>query len=346
MKILAVTGLGKMELQESEIPKITSNQVLIQVAYCGVCGSDLPRYFEGGVHAFPQVLGHEFSGVVTEVGSEVRKLKKGDRVAVAPLIPLTPPEDWAGNNPAMGGEYSFIGSRQQGAMAEFIAVPERNCIKVPDSLPLDKAALVEPLTVAIHGVERLKIKAGTSVLVLGSGTIGLLVIAVLRARGVGEIVAVDVSDNKLKLAQKVGADAVINPLKESLEEYYSAHANPEVVIETAGSPITQKQSLQFVSKMGQICYVGTMTKPITFEPEEFEQILRKEVILTGAWMSYSSPFPGYEWDAALRYLDTGEVDVTPFITGVYSLEDKALPFDLLVKEGSEHIKVLYKINQL
>lgn len=344
LKALVVTDVANMELLDMDRPKIKDDEVLVKVAFCGICGSDLPRFFDGGVHAFPQVLGHEFSGVVEEIGATVTKLKKGDRVAVAPLVPLTPPEDWAGNNPAMGGKYSFIGSRQQGAMAEFVAVPEENCVIVPDSLPLDEAALVEPLTVAIHGVERLNLRAGATVLVLGAGTIGLLTVAVLRARGVGSIVVVDLNSKKLAAAKLVGADVGINPNEFSLEDYYDKNDLPEIVVETAGSHVTQKQALDFVSKMGQIAYIGTMTKPISFEPEEFEQILRKEVTITGAWMSYSGPFPGFEWTAALRYMDSKVLDISSLITGYFALEDKEKPFELMVEKESPQIKLLYKIS--
>lgn len=343
MKALAVVDTKKFELQDIDKPSISKDEVLVKVAYCGICGSDLPRYFEGGVHSFPQILGHEFSGVIEEVGSNVKEIKAGDRVAVAPLVPLTPPEDWAGNNPAMGEKYSFVGSRQQGAMAEYVAVPERNCVKVPDSLSLDKAALVEPLTVAIHGVERVNIKPGVEVLVLGVGTIGLLTIAVLRARGVGRITAVDLNEKKLEVASQVGADVIINPKEISLDNYYKDNKLPEVVIETAGSSITQKQAIKYVAKMGEVSYVGTSTRPVTFEPEEFEQLLRKEIIVTGSWMSYSAPFPGYEWDAALHYMNSGIIDVDHFITGYFDLEDMEEPFDLMVEPDSAHIKLLYKI---
>ena len=346
MKALVIVDKAQIELQELDRPQIKAGEVLVQVAYCGICGSDLPRYFDGGVHAFPQVLGHEFSGVIAELGADVSGLQVGDRVAVAPLIPLSPQEEWAGNNPSMSTTYSFIGSRQQGAMAEFVAVPAKNCVPVPDSLALEQAALVEPLTVAIHGVERAKIKAGASVLVLGAGTIGLLTVAVLRARGVGEIVVVDLNSQKLALAQALGGDVTLNPLELSLADYYQHHPLPEIVIETAGSAVTQKQALEFVAKNGQIVYVGTMTKPITFAPEEFEQILRKEAVITGAWMSYSAPFPGYEWQAALRYMATGAIDVSPLITGYFALADLEKPFELMVAPNSAHIKLLYKINEL
>lgn len=342
MKILAVTDVEKLELQETDIPKPSKHEVLIKVAYVGVCGSDLPRYFEGGVHQFPQVLGHEFSGIVEQVG-ENSLLEIGDRVAVAPLVPCNQCEQCRIGRPQLCTDYSFIGSRQQGAMAEYVVVPEANCLIIPDNLELKIAATIEPLTVAIHGVERVRTKSGDRVLVLGAGTIGLMTVLSLRAKGVGEIIVVDLNDQKLAVAKKIGADLVINPIKNDLDYYFSTHELADVVFETAGSPVTQVQSVKFANRQGKIVFVGTCTKPITFSPEEFELILRRELEITGSWMSYSSPFPGFEWHAALRYLSQGTIDTSALITGIYSLEDGALPFIKMNEVNSKEIKVLYEI---
>lgn len=125
MKALVVTDKHKMDLQDITKPTIQPGKVLIKVAYCGICGSDLPRYFEGGVHAFPQVLGHEFSGTVEEIGEGATSVTVGEKVAVAPLVPCGTCENCQKGEPAMCTNYSFIGSREQGAMAEYVVVPEK-----------------------------------------------------------------------------------------------------------------------------------------------------------------------------------------------------------------------------
>ena len=343
MKALTVTGVKKFELRDIPIPKATEGKVLIEVAYVGICGSDLPRYFEGGVHAFPQVLGHEFSGKIVEVGAGVEELSIGERVAVAPLIPDETTPGYLKGEPAMAERYSFIGSREQGAMAEFIAVPAKNVVKVPDELSLKEAAMLEPLTVAIHGIDRVKLFSGDEVVVLGAGTIGLLTLLALRARGVGTITVVDINDNKLELAKKVGANVVLNPLNESLEAYFKINRKPRVVIETAGSSVTQRQALDIVEKRGAVVYVGTSTRDVVLPPETFEKILRGELEITGAWMSYTAPFPGYEWEAGLQYMATKQIQVEPLITGLYQLEDKDIPFEKMVEKNSTALKLMYEL---
>lgn len=345
MKALVITNKHEMALQEIAKPEVVPGKVLVKVAYCGICGSDLPRYFEGGVHAFPQVLGHEFSGTVEEVGEGVTKVAAGEKVAVAPLVPCGTCENCQKGEPAMCTQYSFIGSREQGAMAEYVVVPEKNCVKVPENLSLKEAALLEPLTVAIHGIERVRISAGVDVLVLGAGTIGLLTVLSLRAIGVGKITVVDLNDKKLAVAKTAGADETVNPLTQTLEDYYQKNRRPEVAIETAGSSITQKQAVEFVTKQGKVVYVGTSTRDVVFDPETFEKILRGELEVTGSWMSYSAPFPGYEWETGLRYMSTGEIDVKPLITETFKLEDADLPFDKMIEKNSAAVKLLYAINE-
>lgn len=345
MKALSVVDVETFNLQQVKKPSPDIGEVVIKVVFCGICGSDIPRYFNGGVHSFPQVLGHEFSGIVEEVSEYVTKVKVGDRVVIAPLISCGSCQFCQKGEPAMCMNYGFIGSRQSGAMAEYVVVPEKNCVRVPDELSLREAALVEPLTVAIHGVNRVNVKPGIQVLVLGAGTIGLLTLLVLRAKDVGEITVVDLNQNKLDIAKEIGADVVLNPKNQSLANYFSSHKSPDIVYETAGNSVTQVQAVEFVKKRGKIVYIGTCTQDVIFPPKVFEKILRGEIDITGSWMSYSSPFPGYEWETGLRYMATKEIDVNPLITGEFKLEDREIPFIKMVEKNSHHVKLLYKINE-
>lgn len=344
MKALSVVDTEKMELVDIEKPSPLEDEVLIKVAYTGVCGSDLARYFKGQVHSFPQILGHEFSGTIESIGENVSKLQIGDRVAVAPLKPCGECESCEQGLPAMCENYSFIGSREPGAMAEYVVAPEVNCVQIPDDLTLKEAAIIEPLTVAIHGVDRLKVESGDVALVLGSGTIGLLTIAVLKARGVRKIIATDLNDSKLEYAKKMGADIAINTSNTTLDEYFKGYSLPDLVYETAGSKYTHVEAFKFAKKRGQICYIGTSASDIMFSHDEFEKINRGELIVTGSWMSYSTPFPGKEWLAAIDYLARGIINANDLITGIHKLEDLSKPFDRLVAKNSTSVDELYEIN--
>lgn len=343
MKALSVTDTEKLELIDIDAPEVKKGKVLVKVSYTGICGSDIPRYYDGAVHSFPQILGHEFSGVVEETGKSVDKVKRGNKVSIAPIVPCGECEYCQKGEPAMCTNYSFIGSRENGAMAEYVLVPEENCVVVPESLSIKEAALLEPLSVAIHGVDRVNVHAGATVMVLGTGTIGLMTILTLKAKGAGKIIAVDLNENKLSIAEECGATDIVNPSNIALEEYFNTHENPEIVYETAGSHVTQVQAIEFVKKRGKVVYIGTSTREITLNEKIFEKILRGELNITGSWMSYSEPFPGYEWRAGIRYMDSGQIDIKPLITGIYSLEDKELPFDKMTDKDSDQVKLLYEI---
>ncbi|MDK9848066.1 galactitol-1-phosphate 5-dehydrogenase [Staphylococcus equorum] len=344
MKSLSLVEKEKFELVDKEMPHVNDNQVLIKVAYCGVCGSDLDRYFKGKVHYFPITLGHEFSGVVYQIGNDVNNFHIGDRVTAAPLVPCRNCEYCERGEYSHCPQYSFVGSRQDGAMAEYVTVNVENVISVPDNVTLKEAALIEPLTVALHGVERINMNAGSEVLIFGAGSIGMMTLLSVKALGAGKITVIDLNEEKLAKAKALGADEIINPIKVDLDNYFENNVKPEIVFETAGASQTQLQSIKYVKHLGKVVFIGTATKEVNFEPKLFEQILRKEIIVTGSWMSYSAPFPGREWETGLNYISKGKIDVKPLISEVFKLEDKNLPFDRMIDKNLSSVKYLYEIN--
>ena len=343
MKALVITGVSEVELQDLEIPKYKDDEVLINVKYCGICGSDVPRALDGGVHSFPIVVGHEFSGEVVEVGANVKDVVVGDRVTAGALLPCGECEACKKGRPAMCTNYGFIGSRQNGAMAEYVAVKAENIVKLPDEVDYKEGAMIEPLTVALHGVQRINFKAGATAVVFGAGTIGLLALQCLKAVGAGKVYVVDVVDKKLELAMKLGADDVINSMKVNVNEYLAEHGSPEVAIESTGVPMCQAQCLEFVKKCSSIVYIGTATKDLTLKPQTFEKILRGELNITGSWMSYSVPYPGYEWITAVEYIKAKKIDLKSMITNVYKLEDGLVPFKTMRDRDACATKILFEI---
>lgn len=343
MKALAVTGIEQLVLTEMHKPVAGPGEVVVRVAYCGICGSDFPRYFEGGVHAFPQVLGHEFSGVVHSVAPDVTSVTAGAAVVVAPLVPCGECEYCQAGRPALCSHYSFIGSRQQGALAEFVSVPAKNVLRLPESMSLRDAALVEPLTVAIHGIERVTLPPGARVAVFGAGVIGLMTVMALKAYGAGEVIVVDIQQDKLALALDLGADTAILAEGTNADDHFAAYGLPAICIETAGNSTTQAQAIQYCGKAGQVVFVGTSTRDVVLKPEVFENILRGELGVTGSWMSYSAPFPGHEWTEAIRLIHSGAVRVAPLVSQVYELSDATRPFlDVQAAHGAM-LKILYRV---
>lgn len=342
MKALVIEAEDKFTYKDVPVPEIKDDEVLVKVRACGICGSDIPRVMNKGVHFYPIIVGHEFAGDVVKVGSKVKTASVGQRVTAAPLIPCgTCPECQKGN-PAMCTHYSFIGSRQDGAMAEYVAVPARNLVQIVDSVSYEQGAMIEPITVALHGIERAGVmEGGKSALVYGCGTIGMLTIQCLKAKGIERVYAIDIDEHKLKIAKKLGAYEVINSGKIDVAEYFKEHGKVDFAFETAGVNFLQAQIIELVNKHGKIVYIGTAHGDVKLPAKSFEQILRSEIFVTGSWMSYSAPFPGSEWTAAAEYLAAGKIQTEELISHRFKLSDGIKAFETLTDRNSGAIKVMY-----
>lgn len=313
MKAAVLHGNDDIRYEEVQEPKISNeNEVKIQVKVCGICQSDVPRVLAGTARYYPIILGHEFSGIVTEVGSNVTNVKIGDHVAGVPLVPCFTCDTCKQGNYSLCKNYSFIGSRQSGAYAEYVVVPDTNVIKIDKSIGFEQAALIETSTVALHAyqlVNYCKEKA-KNVAILGFGTIGAFATQWARILGAENIVVFGRNEERLKLALEIGATHIVNTTKENFQKTaleITGGKGFDYLFETAGSVDTIKYCFSLAANKADICMIGTPTKEVTFKWQEWELINRREFNLTGSWMSYSAPFPGIEWEKTIECLKTGEL---------------------------------------
>ncbi len=342
MKALVIEGIREFVYKDIPVPELKDDEVLIKVKACGICGSDIPRARDGEVHSYPIVIGHEFSGSIVKIGSQVKNFKEGERVTAAPLIPCHSCENCFKGQPAMCTHYSFIGSRQDGAMAQYVAVPSRNIVQIIDKVTYEQAACIEPITVAIHGIERVAhLQSGRTAIVYGCGTIGILAMQCLKAKGIECVYVIDIDDAKLELAKKLGAFMTINSSEIDVPTYFEKHGKVDYIFETAGVNILQSQVLSLVKKAGSVVYIGTAHRDITIPAKTFEFILRGELNVTGSWMSYSAPFPGNEWKAAMEYLQSGKVRVDEIITHKFHLSAGYQAFEAMFDKKQNSLKVMY-----
>ncbi len=324
MKAAVLYAQKDIRVEDIEKPVIDANEVLIKVKASGVCGSDIPRVLGTASHYYPNVFGHEFSGEVVEIGDKVSHVKVGDKVSVAPLKPCHTCEDCLSGNHALCKNYSFIGSREYGAWAEYVKAPEINVVKLPDSASYIQGAFLEPITVALHGLLIMDFKPMTRVAITGMGTIGLLTLQCAQIMGAKDITVFDIDDERLKVAKELGATNVINTMTDDINEIvkeYSGGKGFEMVLETAGVPFTEMLCLEIAANKGNVMYIGTPHVEFTIQPKQFEQMNRKELIIRGSWMSYSAPYPGKEWTLGAHYLGTGQIKVDKLIDRVIPIED-------------------------
>ncbi len=310
MKAAVVVANEDVRYMDYEEPQVTPGTVKIAVKASGICGSDIPRVLNNGVHFYPIVLGHEFSGDVVEVGEGVKNVKVGDRATAAPLLPCMECEDCRKGNYSLCKHYSFIGSRQQGSNADYVVVPERNVVVFDKSVSYEQGAMFEPSTIGLHGLMLNDYKGGGDVAILGGGTIGLFTMQWAKIFGSKNVVVFDVNDDRLKLAERLGADAVINTTKDGYMDEAKALTGGkgfDYVFETAGQPPTTYMAFEAAANKAHVCFIGTPHENVTFTPPMWENMNRKEFIMTGSWMSYSAPFPGKEWSLTAEYYANGKL---------------------------------------
>ncbi len=343
MKAAVLTQNKQIEYKDIELPPLQADSVLVRVAASGICGSDIPRFYHNGVHFYPIVLGHEFSGEVVEVGAEVSRVKEGDRVSGAPLLPCMKCADCQKGDYSLCKHYSFIGSRQQGSNAEYIVLPERSAVVFDSSISFEKGAMFEPSTVALHGVLQCDYKGGGSVAILGGGTIGIFTMQWVRLLGAKSVAVFDISPERLALAKRMGADAVFDTREAGFLEAAreSTKGGFDYVFETAGVVATMKMAYLLAANKAHVCFIGTPHADLTFTPAEWENMNRKEFRLTGSWMSYSTPFPGREWTMTAEYYADGRLKFDEaFIGARYPMERAQEAFLLFETPGAVSGKIL------
>lgn len=338
---------GDLRVEETKLPILEKGQVLVKVHMAGICGSDIPRIMSNGTYHFPCTPGHEFSGEIVECEGSVTKFRKGDRVVAAPLMPCMECEMCRQGFYGQCENYDFLGSRRDGGFAEYAAVPQGNLLLLPESVTYREAALIEPAAVTLHGLYKLRLTGKETIAIFGCGAIGLLAVNLAKLLGAREVLAIDIDQEKLDLAQKMGADYTVNSLREDPVGWIwqrlknGVHAS----VETAGTPVTQEQCIRAVRNQGEVLFLGTAHKDVVFPAETFERIVRGEIRTTGSWNSYSAPYPGKEWTEIIRYLKEGELIFEPLITHTFPLERMPEILRDMAERKFPYIKVLFEMTE-
>lgn len=344
MEALKLYDIQDLRHEQTPIPVIkNSDDVLIKVTAAGICGSDLSRFKKLGPYEQGLTFGHEFSGVVTEVGSQVTRFVPGMRVGACPAFHCGECAYCEQGEPSRCTSLHVIGAKRDGAFATYITLPEKQLLEIPDEVDDDLAALIEPAAVVAHGFYRTNIQPGAAVAIMGCGSIGLLAIQWARIFGAQTIYAIDIDGDKLDIAREMGADHVINPLESPAHEQISTLTNGlgvDLAIESAGSPITSAQVLALPKKGGEVVYMGIPYGDVNIERFYFEKIVRNELTVYGSWNALSAPFPGKEWTSTIAYMKKGLINVKPMISHRLSLKDGPEAFQNMISGQPGYVKVL------
>lgn len=320
MKAAVIKKKGYMTVEDIPIPTIGPKQVLIKVKYCGICGTDLHN-FAFGIAAPGSVLGHEWVGVIAELGREVKVFSEGERVMLykhigSPTPPLRLYPRSVSSNPGRSGAY-----------AEYIAVSSSRIIRVPDELSDKQAATLEPLVAAIHAVRLGNMKISDDVAFLGAGPIGLMMIQRVKQAGARSIYVSEPAKVRATKAVELGADQVFNPFEEDVITEIvklTRGKGPDIVYECAAANTTLNQACQMVKRNGRIICLAVYQEPITLTPLDWYQ-MQPEIKFTTNGDSTS-----YDWEISVEAMMKGLIDIETIISTIIPLNTIQETFQTLL----------------
>lgn len=318
MKSAVFYGRHHLKIEEHGMPAMGPHDVLIKVKACGVCGTDVHIY-EGDKGAAevtpPTILGHEFSGVIEEVGAEVINYKPGDRVCIDPNCYCGACEPCRNGAAHFCEHMTGYGTTVNGGFAEYCAVDERQIYLLGDHTSFEQGAMAEPVACCLHGLDMCEIQPGHQVVVIGGGMIGLLMLQLAKLAGAAKTALLEPVESKREVARKLGADVCIDPLGQDVKSELKAAGLTWVntVIECVGRPSTIEQAIDIAGNKAVVMMFG-LTKPEEEIAVKPFQIFQKELVLKA---SYINP---YTQKRALDLIDTGRLDVTSMICEVCGLE--------------------------
>ena len=338
-----------IRVEEAEIPTTGAKQVKIEVQFAGICGSDLHEYTHGPMlipvekpyplngHQGTTTLGHEFAGIVSEVGEEVTHIKKGDRVVVEPLFKNLDSPFITNGEYNLSEPLGFVGLTSNGGFAKYTVVEDYMVHKIPDSMSFEQGALVEPAAVAVYAVLQSGLKIGQSCVIFGAGPIGLLCVQAAIAAGATKVIVVDVADKRLEKATEIGASFVINGKSDNIPQQIKELTNggADIFLDAAGVQATFDGGIASLKNGGTAVLVALFGKPITHNA--FDQVVR-EITIKGI-IAYRNIFP-----QVIDLIDSGRMPVEKLVTKKITLDNIVTEgFEVLVS-NPEQVKILIDIN--
>jgi len=339
---VVLKAINDIQLESRPIPKPNPKEVLLAIKSVGICGSDVHYWTHGRIGDFivksPMVLGHESSGVVEEIGSDVTHLKKGDRVTIEPGVPCRHCDYCREGRYNLCPDVRFMATPPiDGSLANYITHASDFCFKIPDHVSFDEAAMCEPLSVGIHACNRAGVRIGSKVLIMGAGPIGLMCLLAAKAAGATTVVLVDIKEDRLKVASSLGATATIIATSDVSAEISKKELGPiDVTIECSGAEPAIKTAIRATKSGGIVVLVGLGPPEIKLP---IVDAAVREVDIRGIFR-YANCYP-----KALALIASGKVDVKPLITHHFELKDVVKAFETARDMSGGAIKVCITVNK-
>lgn len=345
MKAYVLHGPNDIRYEEVDVPTPVEGEVLVEVKAAGVCGSDIPRIYQTGAHRHPLIPGHEFSGVVVGLGEGVEEKWIGKRVGIFPLIPCGKCGPCQNKQYEMCRSYDYVGSRRDGAYAEYVTVPAANLIELPNNVSFEAAAMLEPMAVAVHAMRRVSIKAGDTVIICGVGTIGTLLLMFLMDTGVKNILVVGNKESQKQNVLRFGLpeECYCDSKTVDVFEWVLNHTDgkgADVFFECVGRNETVTQAVDLTAPAGQVCLVGNPHSNMALDKPVYWKILRNQICLTGTWNSSFTGEVDDDWHYVLERIAKGAVVPEQLISHRFSIEKIEKGFHIMRDKTEDYVKII------
>lgn len=339
MKAMVLEAPKKLTYKEVPLPAISNDEVLIKVKYCGICGSDWGSYngkYEEEVACLPLITGHEFWGVIEEVGRDVNSLRPGDRVAVDICLTCGTCYYCRRGEGLLCNSFKQIGIHVNGAYAEYVKAPARNCYILPDEVDDYSAAFIEPLTACINASRKMNCELGASVAVIGAG-LGIVHGMLAKFRGAAPVFVIDSQQKRLEAAKKLAADAIIDITKtpDAVAEIMklTGGVGVDYVIEAVGTSQTYEQAFNMLRRGGKLESFGICSD------DDFMRLPPAKFVLQEKKISGSCAGIGHDWEVAIALLQFKRVDPRPLISMIVPLHELEMALHEL-QQNKDLVKVL------
>ena len=376
MKAWVLQDIGDIRFEDIGSPEPGEGEVLIRVKAAGICGSDVPRTFDTGAHRMPLILGHEFSGEVVETGEGVDHSWSGKRVGIFPLIPCRKCEQCMNERYELCRNYDYLGSRSNGAFAEYVTVPADNLIELPENASFEEAAMLEPMAVAVHSIRRILdlgcdgqtiintdnkgnitgdgIYRNISIAVYGLGTIGMFIVMFLKAAGFNDLYLIGNKESQKKniLSMGISEDCYYDNSRDRADksngkktdtrtvDLIKNNGGADVVFECVGRTQTYTDAVDIAAPMGKVMLVGNPYSDMTLPRNTYWKILRNQLTVLGTWNSSFTEKPDDDWHYVLELIKVGRINPKQFISHRFPLEDLKKGLDIMHDKPEEYGKIM------
>lgn len=333
MKAYNLYGISDLRYEDVPMPECPNGWVIVKVKAAGICSSDIPRIFTKGTYHFPTIPGHEFSGIVYSVADEKNKNLVGKHVGVFPLIPCRECSSCKDKHYEMCEHYDYIGSRRDGAFAEYVAVPVWNLVELPEAIPFEEAAMMEPFAVALHALKIGKINAGMNVGIIGTGMIGIAGGQWSKKFGATTVSVIGRSEQKRDMVEACGLLYAVCKESAEVPEF-------DFVLEAVGTPDAVEKAICATKRGGTLVLMGNPCGDINISQIVYWKILRKQIRIVGTWNSAYDGVNKSDWTEVVSALSSKEIEAVSLITHRFDQNSLMKGLELMRQHKEAYCKVM------